>query len=128
MMNDKDYDHPVNWRAGKCIKQARQAKGWSQKRLGKSLNRRTDAEQIERYEEGKDIISVARLYEIAEVLDKPVNSFFLHNGGQDNTHFQKADDIELVKDMHSLPMAQKMAVLTVIGVFVDFNNEMYREP
>ncbi len=123
MMNNRDCNHPVNWQAGVCIKQAREAKGWSQKRLGKSLHRPTDAEQIQRYEECKDIITVARLYEIAEALDKPVNSFFLHNGGQDNTHFQRADDIELVKEMHSLPMAQKMAVLTVIGVFIDFNNQ-----
>lgn len=63
--------------------------GMSQERLGDRLN--LTFQQIQKYEKGANRIGAGRLYEIANILDTPVSSFF---DGLEDAYVELRDPVE----------------------------------
>ncbi len=69
-----DRPHPVDLHVGRRLKLRRSLKGMSQERLGELLG--LTFQQVQKYERGANRIGSSRLFEIAKVLDAPVEWFF----------------------------------------------------
>lgn len=65
--------HPVDLKLGKKLREIRTSRGMSQAELGKQLG--ITFQQIQKYETGKNRISVSRLFDIAGVFDLPIQWF-----------------------------------------------------
>jgi transcriptional regulator with XRE-family HTH domain len=59
---------------GGQMRKRRVALGWSQETLGKRLG--VSFQQVQKYENGSNRVSAARLFEICEVLKLPLESMF----------------------------------------------------
>lgn len=59
---------------GQKIRVARLAKGWTQTELGETLG--VTFQQIQKYEKGGNRVGSGRLFQIAELLEVPLMSFF----------------------------------------------------
>lgn len=66
--------NPVDTHVGSRLKYRRVERGLSQEKLGESLG--LTFQQIQKYEKGSNRIGASRLYEIAQVLEVPVQFFF----------------------------------------------------
>ena len=66
--------HPVDVHAGARLKQRRKLLGITQTNLGDAIG--LTFQQVQKYERGANRISASRLYDLARVLDVPVNFFF----------------------------------------------------
>ncbi len=73
----------VNAHVGGRLRERRILLGFSQTRLGESLD--LSFQQIQKYEGGTDRISVGRLVHLAEVLDVPITYFFEELSGLDES-------------------------------------------
>jgi transcriptional regulator with XRE-family HTH domain len=69
-----DGPSPVDLHVGARIKLRRSLLGLSQEKLGDALG--LTFQQVQKYERGANRVSASRLYDIARVLDVPVNFFF----------------------------------------------------
>ena len=69
-----DRPHPVDLHVGRRLKLRRSLKGMSQERLGELLG--LTFQQVQKYERGANRIGSSRLFEIAKVLDAPIEWFF----------------------------------------------------
>jgi transcriptional regulator with XRE-family HTH domain len=72
--NNKKNGHLVDEIIGKKIKTQRLLKGWSQITLGKSVG--ITFQQIQKYEQGTNRVTISRLHDISDALNVPL-SFFL---------------------------------------------------
>ena len=79
-MNEKPIIHPIDVYVGRRLRDARLLRGMSQTLLGSALLRPVTFQQIQKYEQGTNQLSVSRLVEIAETLRLPI-SHFLPNSG-----------------------------------------------
>jgi len=61
---------------GKKLYFYRKVKGYSQKALGEKLDTPVSFQQIQKYENGTNRISVSRLHQLAKLLDVRINDFF----------------------------------------------------
>ena len=66
--------HPADKYAGEALRKMRQSKGVSQESLAESLG--ITFQQIQKYESGRNRISVSKLSDIAIYLKVPVSAFF----------------------------------------------------
>ena len=73
----------VNKAIGLIIKRERLLRGWSRTQLGKPLG--ITQQQVEKYESGKNRISVGKLAQISKIMQKPIIQFF--------------EEINMVKDV-----------------------------
>ena len=71
--------------------------GMSQEALGEKLS--LTFQQIQKYEKGTNRVSASRLYELAQVLDVPVQFFFDGAGNDEEAGMQEA----LAEDPHLSP-------------------------
>ena len=69
-----DGPSPVDLHVGARIKLRRSLLGLSQERLGDALG--LTFQQVQKYERGANRVSASRLYDLARVLDVPINFFF----------------------------------------------------
>lgn len=69
-----EWIDPVDFRIGNTIRMLRIVRGLSQQALARRLN--VTFQQVQKYEKAKTHIAASRLYEIARVLDTPVEAFF----------------------------------------------------
>lgn len=67
--------HPVNVKIGQRILSARKLRGLSQKDLGNILPQPITFQQIQKYEKGKNRMSVCMLCDVANVLQLPLIYF-----------------------------------------------------
>ena len=65
---------PLETHIGKQLQIARSLAGLSQDHLGELIG--VTFQQIQKYEKGLNRISASRLYELAQILEQPINSFF----------------------------------------------------
>lgn len=66
--------HPVDVHVGYMIRTTRRARGLTQQMLAARIG--VKFQQVQKYETGANRVSASRLWEIASVLDVPVNHFF----------------------------------------------------
>lgn len=71
---NKRAPHPMDIHVGARVKLRRMMQGISQEHLGEALD--LTFQQIQKYEKGVNRIGAGRLYEIARVLEVPVQFFF----------------------------------------------------
>jgi transcriptional regulator with XRE-family HTH domain len=79
-MSVKDISeyHPVDIHVGRRVRDRRKALGITQERLGEQLG--LTFQQVQKYERGVNRVSASKLFEIAHVLQVPVNWFFEGDG------------------------------------------------
>jgi transcriptional regulator with XRE-family HTH domain len=66
--------HPIDVHVGARLRQRRILLGMSQTALGKAAG--IVYQQVQKYENGRDLISSSRLFEFAKILKVPVSHFF----------------------------------------------------
>ena len=66
--------NPVDAHVGSRVRLRRMLLGMSQERLGESMG--LTFQQVQKYEKGVNRIGASRLYQIARILDVPVQFFF----------------------------------------------------
>ena len=71
---NKRAPHPMDIHVGARVKLRRMMQGISQEKLGEELD--LTFQQVQKYEKGVNRIGAGRLYEIARVLEVPVQFFF----------------------------------------------------
>jgi transcriptional regulator with XRE-family HTH domain len=109
---------------GRNIRVHRLAVGITQEELGEKLG--VTFQQVQKYEKGTNRVGSVRLYQIAEVLDVPVTSFFDH--GAEQRASNKSSPFDLPADATTLAMAREFekigdakmrrAVLAVVEALV----------
>ncbi len=68
------WDNPVDFRIGNTIRLLRIVRGMSQQALAQRLS--VTFQQVQKYEKAKTHIAASRLYDIARVLETPIEAFF----------------------------------------------------
>ena len=71
---NKRSPHPMDIHVGSRVRLRRMMQGISQDKLGEELD--LTFQQVQKYEKGVNRIGAARLYEIARILEVPVQFFF----------------------------------------------------
>lgn len=69
-----DNPDPVDVHVGAKIRQLRVKAGTSQEKLATALG--VTFQQVQKYERGMNRVSASRLYQLAQIFDVPVGSFF----------------------------------------------------
>lgn len=72
--SDSRKPNDVDFHVGKCIKEIRDAKNMSQKKLADLVG--ITFQQLQKYECGLNRVVAGRLYDFSRVLDVPINVFF----------------------------------------------------
>ena len=85
---------------GRNIRVRRLAAGMSQEELGEKLG--VTFQQVQKYEKGTNRVGSGRLYEIAELFDIPVKSFF--DGEDKRKQSRSSSPFELLND----PLTKQM--------------------
>lgn len=91
--NKSEFDSYI----GARLRMRRLMLGMSQEALGEKLS--LTFQQIQKYEKGTNRVSASRLYELAQVLDVPVQFFFDGAGNDEEAGMQEA----LAEDPHLSP-------------------------
>ncbi len=105
---------PADYHVAKKLKEFRTSLGMSQDQLGQLCG--VSFQQIQKYEAVENKISAAKLFEFAQILNKPINSFFddldpkgrHYNYKLTKEKKRKKDEIEINKDLLPLIRAFNM--------------------
>lgn len=73
--------NPIDVHVGSRLRMRRMLVGMSQEKLGEHLD--LTFQQVQKYEKGSNRISASRLYDMARILDVPVQFFFDDMPGKD---------------------------------------------
>lgn len=100
----KKVPNPIDVHVGSRVRLRRMLVGMSQEKLGEMLG--LTFQQIQKYEKGANRIGASRLYQIAQILDVPVQFFFEdiaaeHQVNRSGAGFSEADPAPLVMDFVS---------------------------
>jgi transcriptional regulator with XRE-family HTH domain len=93
---------------GRNIRVYRLAKDMTQEELGEKLG--VTFQQVQKYEKGINRVGSGRLYQIAEVLDVPVKSFFAGETKQNN--FNTPSPFDLLADAMTMQLAREFGKMT----------------
>ncbi len=104
-MRKKKTPHPVDVHVGKGVRSRRILRGMTQAVLAEQIG--LTFQQLQKYESGANRISASRLWEIAQILDVPVASFF--DGIEPG-----ASGTEDLPEIRSLPDAEMLETAKVV--------------
>lgn len=116
----------VDIRVGQNLRNARNLRGLTQKQLGESVG--LTLQQIQKYENGSNRITVSRLHQFSEVLTVPVAQFFSGPGSEatdtsqtDNSEGLRfsADDFEILALTQRLTPRVKRRLICLIEEMAD---------
>ncbi len=93
---------------GTNIRVHRLAAGITQEELGAKLG--VTFQQIQKYEKGTNRVGSGRLYQIAEIFEVPVKSFF--SGGPQQTNSHTTSPFDLLSDPVTMQMARQFGKIT----------------
>lgn len=94
--------HPIDVHVGSRVKLRRMILGLSQEALGKSLG--LTFQQIQKYEKGVNRIGASRMFEMAQLLEVPVQFFYEDvGGGRPADGFAESSAGEAVMDLVNSP-------------------------
>lgn len=99
-MGKKKSPHPVDVHVGQGVRSRRMLRGMTQSVLAEQIG--LTFQQLQKYESGANRISASRLWEIAQILDVPVASFFdgiepETSGARDLPEFESPPDVEMLE-------------------------------
>lgn len=103
--------HPVNIKVGGRIHTGRKMRGLSQKQLGEMLPQPITFQQIQKYEKGRNRISLCLLCDIAKVLQLPL-VYFLEDL-EDITINLADNERQILDQFRMLPDASQHALLVL---------------
>ena len=112
--------HPVDIHVGKRVRQRRWMVGVTQQHLAERVG--IKFQQIQKYETGMNRISASRLWDIAAVLEVPVNFFFEGIGEEEPTLDAPADvfadreALQLVRSYYAIPENQRKQLFELARV------------
>lgn len=120
--------HPVDVHVGKRIRHRRWLVGTTQQQLAEAVG--IKFQQIQKYETGMNRVSASRLWDIAAVLDVPVEFFF---DGLNEDEDEKAEGatpapadilsdkeaLELLRSYYSIPENQRKRLFELARVLSD---------
>lgn len=104
-MAKRKTPHPVDVHVGKGVRSRRVLRGMTQSVLAEQIG--LTFQQLQKYESGANRISASRLWEIAQILDVPVASFF--DGIEPG-----AAGAEDLPEIRSLPDAEMLETAKVV--------------
>jgi transcriptional regulator with XRE-family HTH domain len=93
---------------GRNIRVHRLAKDMTQEALGEKLG--VTFQQVQKYEKGTNRVGSGRLYEIAEILEVPLKSFFA--GETQQKESRNPSPFDLLADAMTMNMAREFGKLT----------------
>lgn len=115
----------VDLQVGQNLRNARNLRGLTQKKLGESVG--LTLQQIQKYENGSNRITVSRLHQFSEILNVPVAQFF--SGPDTNSAHQQetiddglrfsADDFEILHLSKILSPRLKRRLICLIEEMAD---------
>jgi transcriptional regulator with XRE-family HTH domain len=110
---------------GRNIRVHRLAAEFTQEELGEKLG--VTFQQVQKYEKGTNRVGSGRLYEIAEILEVPLKSFF--DGETQQKDSRNSSPFDLLADSMTMQMAREFgkmtdnktrrAILAVVEVMVE---------
>lgn len=109
--------NPIDIHLGSALRNFRERAGITQDKLGELVG--VAAQQVQKYEVGKDRISASRLYEFAQLLEKPFASFFegiVRDPDYHNIDFKS--EAELTENMQK----QDREINELVCAFSQINN------
>lgn len=97
----------TNQKLGRRMRELRVAAGVSQSELGRRLE--ISYQQVQKYEVGKDKISIERLYQISDILNASVGDFLQ----EPELAPVRRSDLSLMSAIQDLPEKQRAAFLNL---------------
>lgn len=97
----KKSPHPVDVHVGGRVRLRRMMLGMSQDKLGEALG--LTFQQVQKYEKGVNRIGASRVFEIARILDVPIQYFYddFDGGAGRSFGFAESDDSSFMALLHS---------------------------
>ncbi|MEX0644498.1 MAG: helix-turn-helix transcriptional regulator [Parvularculaceae bacterium] len=97
----KKTPHPVDIHVGGRVRLRRMLLGMSQDKLGEALG--LTFQQVQKYEKGVNRIGASRVFEIAKILDVPIQFFYDDFGGRSaqSYGFAESEDGGFMALLHS---------------------------
>lgn len=117
--------HPVDSHVGKRIRHRRWMIGMTQQQLADRVG--IKFQQIQKYETGMNRVSASRLWEIAAVLEVPIQYFFegLETGTTPGSepaapdYLADKEALELVRSFYAIPEPQRRRLFDLARVLSD---------
>lgn len=110
---------------GQNIKQARQSRSISQQDLARHLD--ISYQQVQKYERGNNRISAGRLYQVAQLMDIPVEHFY--RGALETAEDTDRSLVEPLSEKEALTrVAQKVPYPKLKKAIMDLVDAVYNEP
>ncbi len=94
MLHNKKSPNEVDFEIGRRIKSRRNGLGLNQQHLAQRIG--VSYQQVQKYENGTDRVGAARLLQIAQALDVPIDYFYRLADSEDPA----SDDERSVEDFH----------------------------
>lgn len=128
-MGKKKSPHPVDVHVGQGVRSRRVLRGMTQSVLAEQIG--LTFQQLQKYESGANRISASRLWEIAQILDVPVASFFDGiesdtSDVQDLPEIQSPPDVEMLetaKAVQELPRGLQKEMQSLIRSLAEATGE-----
>lgn len=98
----KNKIHPIDRYAGQRLREARLLRGMNQAALGKSLNTPITFQQIQKYENAANRISISRLCELSDALEISP-TYFLPQADRHALPILSVKESRLLEGFRSLP-------------------------
>lgn len=97
----KKTPHPMDVHVGGRVRLRRMMLGMSQDKLGEALG--LTFQQVQKYEKGVNRIGASRVFEIAKILDVPIQYFYddFESGAGRSHGFAESDDVGFMALLHS---------------------------
>lgn len=117
LMENKTLMENINTQIGKKIRQARLESGLSQLELGHKMH--ITYQQIQKYEEGRDYISAAKLFMIAKITGRPITFFFGESISEEEQIIMRYNSkciLQISRAWLNIPIKQQDKILGLIKV------------
>lgn len=110
----------IDLKVARRLKMARRKSGLTQKQLASTL--KIASQQVQKYESGENRIAIARLWEVSEILNQPIEYFFEGLEQNDETSLDGKADKKTAKLQGLLNQIEddevKDAIITVIESYL----------
>jgi transcriptional regulator with XRE-family HTH domain len=114
----------VDVHVGKRVRERRSLLGFSQEKLGNSLD--LTFQQVQKYERGANRVGAGRLYQLAQALEVPVNYFFEELPEGDGSDAVSSANSETTKDDASSDPLSRRETLTLVRAYYGIEDASVR--
>ena len=105
--------HPIDSYAGKRLREARKAAGFSQDALASKLEHPITFQQLQKYERGGNRLAISKLWEFAKALHVPPEYFFPSSDSQ-TVHCESLVEANLLHAFRHLTQKKQSALLALL--------------